>query len=417
MIPETSTSCFGIVLDKSPLIDSTHLLLRYKQEGNTTATSLVVPDSLPTLQFSGFFLKPGNLKGRNRFAQKLQPLLASLAEVEKEMDELLLERNIRRGDDVVVMVVNEGEMDLFMNFVCSCHLHNISLDKILVFSASGEIIPLITATGAIGYYHSEFASASKEHSVAYLDSVFVDMMWYKAFSVWLLLHLERNVLFQDVDIIWLKNPFPFFHRSLDILRSTSPMPPLPDAFLSDDGQRASPRFSPFYANSGFYYFLSNPKTIHVSWLIMLTFDVMQSGGSHQNVFTQRLLETFDQFGLVTQSLSQKDFTNGATYHHTPSFINRMQQKKVVPFMFHMCWTANKLQKLQYFNASHMWYLKNGLGYQDFKGEGQFNQYAMRLSQKGIGMPEKRGKSEEESIWKSIWNEMEQRICSTMPNSP
>jgi hypothetical protein len=159
------------------MIENSHLLLRYEHETPPKATStspvLLSPLSPPTLQFSGFFSKPGNLKGRKRFAEKLKPLLASLEEVEKEMDELLLERGIRRGDDVVVMVLNEGEMDLFMNFVCSCHLHNISLEKIIVFSASGEIVPLITATGALGYYHGEFASASKEHSVAYLDGVFV----------------------------------------------------------------------------------------------------------------------------------------------------------------------------------------------------------------------------------------------------
>jgi hypothetical protein len=255
-------------------------------------------------------------------------------------------------------------------------------------------------------------------------------MWFKSFSVWLLLHLQRNVLFQDIDIIWLKDPFPFFHNSLAQLRSSpSPLTPLPDAFLSDDGQRASPRFSPFYANSGFYYFLSNPKTIHVSWLIMLTFDVIQSGGSHQNVFTQRLLETFDQFGLVTQSLSQKDFTNGATYHHTPSFITRMQQRKVIPFMFHMCWTANKQQKLEFFNASHMWYLREGLGYQDFKGEGKLNQYvtaratakataaAAKAKGKGEGEEDKGGEKRQGNVWKEIWNDIEGKICSAMPNSP
>lgn len=52
------------------------------------------------------------------------------------MDQLLLERNIPKGGDVVVMVVNAGEMDLFMNFACSCRLHNISLNNVLVFAAS-----------------------------------------------------------------------------------------------------------------------------------------------------------------------------------------------------------------------------------------------------------------------------------------
>jgi hypothetical protein len=415
LVTEDSSSCFGIVLDKSPLSESSHLLLRYKTTDPLSEPQVSSGSSLshPSLEFTGFFSKPGNQKGRQRFIDKLKPLLASLSEVEKEMDNLLLERNLSRGADVVVMVVNEGEMDLYMNFVCSCQAHNLSLANIIVFSASAEIIPLISSTGAIGYYHSEFASASKRHSVAYLDGVFVDMMWYKAFSVWLLLHLERNVLFQDIDIIWLKNPFPYFHHDLASRRSAAQ--PLPDAYLSDDGQRASPRFSPFYANSGFYYFLSNPKTIHVSWLIMLTFDVMQSGGSHQNVFTQRLLEVYDDYGLTTQSLTQREFTNGATYHHTPSFIKKMQQKKVVPYMFHMCWTADKAQKLNYFKVTHMWYLKEGLSYEDFKGEGTFNGYATQQSFHSTGG--RAEKAKEGDLWGKIWSVLEPTICTVMDDSP
>jgi hypothetical protein len=432
LVTEDASSCFGIVLDKTPLIDHSHLLLRYKtKEDSLPQSSSQVSKITPTsasasassLQFSGFFIKPGNLKGRLRFAEKLKPLLSALSDVEKEMDDLLLSRHLPRGADVVVMVVNEGEMDLFMNFVCSCQAHNLSLTNIIVFSASADIIPLISSTGAMGYYHSDFATASKRHSVAYLDGVFVDMMWYKAFSVWLLLHLERNVLFQDIDIIWLKNPFPYFHQHLSTLQhlhsvssTGSPLPPLPDAYLSDDGQRASPRFSPFYANSGFYYFLSNSKTIHTSWLILLTFDVMQSGGSHQNVFTQRLLEAYDQYNLITQSLTQKEFTNGATYHHTPSFIKRMQQRKVVPFMFHMCWTADKAQKLEFFKLSHMWYLRDGLSYEDFKGEGKMSEYATQRTQRAEGGVGGGGEGEQGG-WENIWNVLEKQICTVMPDSP
>ncbi len=270
---------------------------------------------------------------------------------------------------------------------------------------------MISSTGALGFYHEEFATASREHSVAYLDGVFVDMMWYKAFSVWLLLHLHRNVLFQDIDIIWLKNPFPFFHQSIQAFKTRARSAPSsfsshPDAYLSDDGQRASPRFSPFYANSGFYYFLSNEKTIQVAWSIMMAFDVMQSGGSHQNVFTQRILEGYDMFSFFTQSLSQREFTNGAMYHHQPTFIKKIQSRQVVPYMFHMCWTANKQQKLDYFHTAHMWYLQPELTYKDFIPEGGLSEEVRRKSF------ERR-----ENIWELIWNEISEKVCYTMPESP
>jgi hypothetical protein len=36
-------------------------------------------------------------------------------------------------------------------------------------------------------FHEGYASVSKEASIDYLDRVFVDMMWYKAFSVYFIL--------------------------------------------------------------------------------------------------------------------------------------------------------------------------------------------------------------------------------------
>lgn len=37
-----------------------------------------------------------------------------------------------------------------------------------------------------------------------------------------------------------------------------------DAFLSDDGQR-SLRYTPFYANSGFYFLFANNRTEYFAW--------------------------------------------------------------------------------------------------------------------------------------------------------
>lgn len=239
-------------------------------------------------------------------------------------------------------------------------------------------------------------------------------MWYKSFSVWLLLNLGRNVLFQDVDIIWLRDPFPYFHETYESLKSASSSSkdklPLPDAFLSDDGQRASSRFSPFYANSGFYYLFSNPKTMILSWYIMISFDVIQSNGSHQNIFTQRLLEIFNLFNIITVNLAQNLFPNGAVYHHTPSFIKKMMKRTIVPYMFHMCWTADKLQKLHYLNVSNMWYLKDNLNVHEL------------IANTGITIQKQMNQvnftqENELSFWESVWTHLSTEVCNERENSP
>lgn len=116
-----------------------------------------------------------------------------------------------------------------------------------------EIVTTIEATGAMGIFHIGFSSVSKDASNDYLDRVFVDMMWYKAFALFLILRMNINVLFQDVDLVWFKDPFPYFHNYIKETESKALVTGSNvEGFFSDDGQR-SLRYAPFYANSGFYY--------------------------------------------------------------------------------------------------------------------------------------------------------------------
>jgi hypothetical protein len=263
------------------------------------------------------------------------------------------------------MVVNEGETDLFLNFACSCRLHGIRLRNILVFAGSAEMVSMIEATEAVAIYHNGFAAVSKKASNDYLDRVFVDMMWYKAFSTYLLLQRGVDILFQDTDLVWFRDPFPFFKDQMEKLNVARKGPAgevLPpenkiEAFFSDDGQR-SKRYSPYFFNSGFYFLKSTPRSIHFTWSIMTAFDVVQVTGSHQNVFTQRLVEGLSLAAPNTQILRMYDFPNGILYHHDQKYMKSMKNQKEDPYHFHMCWTQGKPQKLEYLRKANMWYLSD-----------------------------------------------------------
>ena len=68
--------------------------------------------------------------------QKIGPLFENLDEIETLMRGKFSEKNVAVGGDVVVMVVNDGELDLFLNFACSCHDHNIPMNNMIVFAGS-----------------------------------------------------------------------------------------------------------------------------------------------------------------------------------------------------------------------------------------------------------------------------------------
>lgn len=85
---------------------------------------------------SGFFRKVPKENGRQRTKDKLGTFLSYFNEITEQFDAKLEKHGIRKGDDLVVMVVNEGEIDLFLNFACSCRLHDISMNNIMVFAGS-----------------------------------------------------------------------------------------------------------------------------------------------------------------------------------------------------------------------------------------------------------------------------------------
>jgi hypothetical protein len=72
------------------------------------------------------------------------------------------------------------------------------------------------------------------------------MMMAKVICVQVVSMLGYDMLFQDVDIVWYKNPLDYFHNTSHSGSADY------DVFFQDDGGH-SVRYAPYSANSGFYY--------------------------------------------------------------------------------------------------------------------------------------------------------------------
>eukprot|EP01039_Chlorochromonas_danica_P009418 gene9418-10405_t len=324
-----------------------------RASSSTTSDNDDKEDSSQPMNSTGFFDNVANNKGRLLFSNKMQRLLTHLSSLEESILRELSQNNVerKRGQDIIVMVLNDGELDLLANFLCSLKkfgLENEVKKKILVFTSSSDALPLLRAFGVMAIHHEAFPITSRHASFEYLDPIFIEMMWYKSFSVWIMLKLQFNVLFMDIDIIFFRNPLDFFAQA-DPNNGV-------DVFLSDDGQR-SLRYAPFYANSGFYYLRSNDKTIFFTWSIMTAFDLLHITGSHQNVYTIKLLEALDFYYLQTYFLSMDDFPSGVKFSHDRPFMRAINDGIHTPYIFHMCWTKNKGHKLINFREANMWYVQ------------------------------------------------------------
>ncbi len=68
---------------------------------------------------------------------------------------------------------------------------------------------------------------------------------------------------------------------------------------------------------------------------MTAFDAVQVLGSHQNVFTTKLVEGLALSSQNVMILPIEDFPTGILFHHDKPYMNKLKKKKIHPFHFHM----------------------------------------------------------------------------------
>jgi hypothetical protein len=162
--------------------------------------------------------------------------------------------------------------------------------------------------------------------------------------------LKYNILFQDVDIVWYKNPIPFFettHQDFDLL-------------FQDDGGH-SIRYAPYSANSGFYFVRYNQRTEYFFHSLLLKGDLIISTDSHQQALIATLNEHVSLFGLRAKVFSRDtpEFPGGYQYHQASgAYMRQLFAGEVDPFIFHMSWTLNKDNKLLFLRQMGEWYVQD-----------------------------------------------------------
>lgn len=158
------------------------------------------------------------------------------------------------------------------------------------------------------------------------------------------------MLFQDVDIVWYKNPLEVFHDK------NSPIH-FYDMYYQDDGSHST-RYAPFAPNSGFYFVRHNDKTRHMLTSLLMSGDVVLKTFSHQQAMTAVLAEHASLFGLRVKVFSRDgdEFPGGYHFHRRGgAFLREMYEGKRHPYLFHMSWTKNKDNKLLFLKQMGEWY--------------------------------------------------------------
>lgn len=162
--------------------------------------------------------------------------------------------------------------------------------------------------------------------------------------------LGYNVLFQDVDIIWFRDPLQYF------LDENSPSHGF-DIYFQDDGNRAL-YYAPYSANTGFYFVRANELTQSFFNNLLVSGDLIYSSHSHQIALISILAEHASRYGMKAKVLSRDtdEFPGGQAFHERKQFMKDLFAEKVHPYVFHMSWTDNKDNKKKFFRQMNEWYL-------------------------------------------------------------
>jgi len=64
-------------------------------------------------------------------------------------------------------------------------------------------------------------------------------------------------------------------------------------------------------------------------------------------------------GLGVVVLDLKDFPSGYMFHHDKPYIAQLKEYATIPYVFHMCWTDSRVDKVKYFKELGMWFLLEG----------------------------------------------------------
>jgi hypothetical protein len=282
--------------------------------------------------------------------QHLQTYLENVSSTQTKLKPIL--KSVAVDNTLVVMVCNRGQADLLANFICSSKARGLSLKNLVVFCTDRDTFAIASGLGVTAYHDEEiFGEIATTEAKEYGDTVFQEMMYAKVVAVQLANGLGYNVLFQDVDIVWHRNPLEYLQTAF----------PEFDLLFQEDGARSA-RYAPYSANSGFYFVRKNEKTRHLLTRMLFKFDTIMTTGSHQQALGLLLAEHSSLYNLRVKVLSGHEFAGGYQFHRDVQYMRDLlvARTREEPWIFHMSWTKNKDDKIRFFQQLGLWYLKENL---------------------------------------------------------
>ena len=305
-------------------------------------TDFAVPPPAYFDEMSGY---PYDEKGRRNCEAQAAPYYAAFERNKGARRQKLnaIREKLAPGP-VLVSTFNWGFRCLVENWAASCDRHGIDCRSFtLLFPMDEEADAFARGLGFQTYFDgTSYGQQPKEAAGAFGDGKFRMALFAKLAATQDMLRIGADVLRQDVDLVWLRDPRPYLTRRMkcDAL----------DFQFMDDGPNGL--YRPLHLNSGFAC-IANTASARFAWdLVFSNYARVIHFGSEQRVINIILCFLAGR-GLRCDRLPEMEFVNG---HVIVNALKGSQEMPEGSFVIHASWTHNLEQKLERLKTLGLWYI-------------------------------------------------------------
>lgn len=262
-------------------------------------------------------------------------------------------RTLRRDLDagaVLAMTFNAPYAPLFHNWHESCRANDIDVrSRTVLFPMDEEADALGRSLGYATLFDPEsYGTYGCDPDVEFGDAQWMDCLFMKNAVMGDLLEADCDVLFQDVDVVWRRDPLSLLEAKARFERW--------DFLFQTVGW--NPKFQPTQYNSGFVYARNSAWSRH-AWERVLENQHYVYVYHSQQAPLNVMMGVFGALGLRTAPLPERQFVNG---HLIPGRVPK-QPEPLHPeaYVIHFNWTDGLATKLERMHGFKLWYLDSAKG--------------------------------------------------------
>jgi hypothetical protein len=247
---------------------------------------------------------------------------------------------------VVISTFNGGYCHMIENWAASCDRHAIDCRAFtLLFPTDARADVFARNLGFQTYFDGEsYGDIPKEAHVKFGDATFRKFLFAKLATTQDMLAIGADIIRQDVDIVWLRDPRRDLAGRMD-------RDELDFLFMFDGPNR---HYQPLHYNSGFVAVRNNPFARKAWQLVFSNFARVFENGGEQRLINL-VMNCMRERGLRTARLPEDVFVNG----HVIS--RALRQGGALPdtgVVVHASWTTNVDVKVEHLMKYGLWYLPN-----------------------------------------------------------